>query len=218
MAKASQVARDLIKNSELVDSKGETDTLRLWESYKDQALLWRAIALLQIPTTFIMLCFAFYIWGTREVILNVPRSPLPGLYAAKEIPDSEFIDVATNFVNLIATYQPVVARRQFSKARELLKEPMLSTFEQDMMGTELKAIENTNRTQLFFVDPVKTTIERQDNTVLVTMVGDRLKIVAGKQLPVVLTRFTISMTTIPRNDNNPFGIVVDNVRSQNVTE
>jgi len=218
MAKASQVAKDIIKSSELIDSRGETDTLRLWENYRDQALLWRSIAILQIPTTLIMTLFSFYIWGTREVILNVPRTPLPGLYASQEIPDSEFIDSATSFINLIATYQPAVARRQFIKARDNLKEPMLANFDQDMIGTELKAIENTNRTQLFFVNPTKTSLERQDNHVLVTMIGDRLKIVAGKQLPVVVTKFTVSMTTIPRNDINPYGIVIDNVSLQNVVD
>lgn len=218
MANAVKAAKGVIKDSELIDSRGETDTIRLWESYRDQALLWRALAILQIPATFVMAVFSLYIWSTREVILNVPRNPLPGLYAAQEIPDSAFIDVTTNFLNLIATYQPAVARRQFMKARESLKEPMLETFDREMVGTELKAIENTNRTQLFFVDPTKTKVERDDTHVQVTMIGDRLKIVAGKQLPVVITKFTVSMTLIPRNDLNPYGIVIDNVTSQNVVD
>lgn len=216
MPSAAKVAKEIINDSRVIDSRGENDTLRLWENYRDQALLWRALALLQIPATLILVIFAFYLWGSQEITLNVPRNPLPGLYAAQEIPDTEFIDVATNFINLIATYQPAVARRQFQKAREILKEPMLEIFDREMIGTELKAIENTNRTQLFFVDPTKTSIERRDNHVFVTTIGDRLKIVAGKQLPVVLTKFQVSMTTIPRNDLNPYGIVVDNVTFENV--
>src|SRR5690606_19183921 len=113
--------------------RNETDTIRLWENYRDQALLWRAIALLQIPSTLILTIFAFYLWGSTEITLNVPAKPLPGLYSAFEIPDAEFFNVATSYVNLVATYQPAVARRQFVKAREMLKEPMLEIFDREMM-------------------------------------------------------------------------------------
>lgn len=207
-----------MRDSDVVDARNETDTLRLWENYRDQALLWRALALLQIPTTLILAIFACYLWASHSITLNVPSKPLPGLYSAQEIPDSEFISVATNYINLIASYQPAVARRQFMKAREMLKEPMLETFDNEMVGTELKAIENTTRTQLYFVDPTKTTVVRQDNYVTITMTGERMKLVAGKQLPVVLTKFTVVLTTIPRNDLNPYGIVIENSSVENVVE
>ncbi len=212
----AKLAEKIISDSNVIDARHETDTIRLWENYRDQALLWRAIALLQIPATLVLAVFAFYLWGTHEITLNVPQKPLPGLYSAFEIPDAEFYNVATNYINLTATYQPAVARRQFSKAREMLKEPMLELFDKEMMGTELKAIENTSRTQLFFADPSLQTITRQDNYVTVTMTGERLKLVAGKQLPVVMTKFTILMTLIPRNDLNPYGVVIENASVENV--
>jgi hypothetical protein len=216
MGSKAKIAEQIIRDSNVIDSRGETDTIRLWENYRDQALLWRAIALLQIPTSFVLAIFAFYLWGNSSITLNVPKNPLPGLYAAQEIPDTEFISVATNYINLIASYQPAVAQRQFEKARELLKEPMLANFDKEMINIELKAITNTSRTQLFFVDPVKTTVTRQDNYVTVTMTGERLKLVAGKQLPVMLTKYTVVMTTIPRNDLNPYGIVIENGMIENV--
>lgn len=216
MSSKKQLAEKIINDSNVIDARNETDTIRLWENYRDQALLWRAIALLQMPATLVLAIFAFYLYGTHEITLNVPAKPLPGLYSAYEIPDAEFFDVATNYTNLIATYQPAVARRQFSKAREMLKEPMLDLFDREMMGTELKAIENTSRTQLFFADPSLQTITRQDNHVTVTMTGERLKLVAGKQLPMVVTKYTILMTLIPRNDLNPYGIVIENASVENV--
>lgn len=218
MGSKAKLAEKLINDSSVIDSRNETDTIRLWENYRDQALLWRALALLQIPSTLILAIFACYLWGTRSITLNVPAKPQPGLYLAEEIHDSEFISVATEYINLIASYQPAVARRQFLKARELLKEPMLETFDKEMVGTELKAIENTTRTQLFFVDPTKTQIVRQDNYVTVSMTGERLKLVAGKQLPVMMTKYTVVMTTIPRNTLNPYGIVIENGMVENVTE
>src|SRR6185436_12529117 len=96
------------------------DTLRLWEGHREQATLWRAIALLQIPATVCALVFSMMIWGTRQITLNVPSKPLPGIYVAQDIPDSEFINVAQGYINLIGTYQPAIVRRQFEEARKMI--------------------------------------------------------------------------------------------------
>jgi hypothetical protein len=214
MAKVSQLARD----TNVFDARGETDTIRLWENYRDQALLWRAIALIQIPTSLLLAIFALVMWSTRSVTLNVPAKPLPGMYLAREIPDTEFVEVATDFINLIASYQPSNARRQFNHARQMLVEPMLTRFQTEMMGIELKAIEQTTRTQLFYPDPTRTTFERiDDKSVKVSFVGDRLKLVAGQEVPAELTRFTVVLTTIPRQQLNPYGIVITNVQFENLS-
>ena len=210
-------AQKLIKEANIIDAKHQSDTIRLWENFRDQAILWRSMALIQIPTTLVMAVFCMYMWGTRRITLNVPAKPLPGIYTAQEIPDSEFIDVSTAFVNLIGTYQPAIARRQFNRAREMLQEPMLERFNRDWMITELKTIENTSRTQIFFADPTKTHIFRRGKTVEVSINGDRLKMIAGRELPPIITIYSITMTTIPRNDLNPYGIVISNVASENVT-
>lgn len=217
MASASaSAAKKVLKEASVIDARGQTDTIRLWENYRDQALLWRAIALLQIPATTVALIFSLFIWYNRTTVLHVPAKPLPGIYAAQEIPDTEFINVATEYVNLVGTYQPAVAKRQYQKARELLKEPMLTNFDRDMMDIELKAIETTNRTQIFFVDPTKTEIIREGADVHIRLTGERLKMVAGKELPLINTKYTISLTTIPRNTTNPYGIVVTNATSENI--
>lgn len=208
---------ELIGNAGIVDARKENDTLKLWENYREQATLWRAIALLQIPATIVVSLLALYLANTRQVTLNVPSKPLPGIYSVQQIPDSEFIDFTTDFLNLIATYQPMVARRQFKAAAQMLKEPMLSRFKEEMLEDELKAIETTNRVQIFFSDPLKTRIERPGNKkVIVTMVGERLKLISGKQVPEVKTQFTIEMTTLPHNKFNKYGIVITNVHAQNL--
>ena len=213
MAKAAK----LLKHASVIDTKQESDTLRLWEGYREQALLWRALWIAQVPITILALAICIYLASTRKITLNVPPKPLPGLYAVQEIPDSEFIDVATEFVNLIATYQPNVARRQFTAAMEMVKEPMLTKFREEMVGIELKAIENTNRTQLYFVDPLRTTMRRgKKREVTVTFTGERLKIISGKELPLVKTRYRVTMTTIPRNKFNPYGIVITNTNAENL--
>ena len=209
---AKKAAKKIIEDTRFRESKRESDTVRVWENYREQALLWRALALFQIPATAIALVFALVIWVTRTTILNVPAKPLPGYYAAEEIPDAEFISVATEFINLIASYQPVTARKQFKEGAKFLFEPMSARFEQEMLGRELTAIENTRRTQVFFSDPTKTELMRNpDGTVTVTLVGERQKLVAGEVLPNVMTQFRVTMTTIPRNALNQYGIVITNV-------
>ncbi len=216
MARREQVKK-VMRETEVFDARGDTDTIRLWENYRDQALMWRALALLQVPTTLLLTLFSVVLWTTRSITLNVPARPLPGVYLAKEIPDVEFIEYATDFINLIATYQPATARKQFMEAREMLKDPMLERFDLEMINVELKAVENTNRTQIFFADPTKTAIERiGDKEVLVTFFGDRLKIVAGKELPMKKTKFTVTMTTVPRNRLNPYGVVITNATYEDI--
>lgn len=213
-AAAAQAAKRILNESRFREAKRDNDTVRLWENYREQALLWRAIALLQIPATAIALVFALYIWINREIILNVPAKPLPGYYASSEIPDSEFLSNATDFVNLVATYQPNVAEKQFNKASEMLVEPMLTLFMTDMMGKELKAIKESMRSQVYYVDPTQTQIYRDESEfVTVTMVGERLKIVSGSQLPAKITQFRVTMTTVPRNKINQYGIMITNVET-----
>jgi hypothetical protein len=207
----TQQVRERVADTSIAAAREGGDTIRLWENYKDQALLWRSIALLQIPATFVAVLFAFITYTTREVILSVPSKPVPGTYAAQDIPDSEFINVANAYVNLIATYQPATVRRQFETARAMLKEPLLSKFNEEMIASELPAIESSSRTQVFFTDPLKTTVTRSGNEVEVSIVGDRWKVIAGSELPTVSSRFRVRMTTIPRNQINPYGIVIGSV-------
>ncbi len=208
--------KELLDNAQVIDSKGETDTIRLWENYKEQASMWRALSLLQIPVTVIALVFALIIWNTRTITLNVPARPLPGIYPVQEVPDTEFQNASTEFVNLIASYQYRTARRQFKKAREMLTEPVLSAFNQEMMVNEINAIEATGRTQMFFVDPMQTQIRRDGKQVFVTFVGEKRKIIAGQEVDPRQAKYEITLTTLPRNSLNPFGIVINNVRVEDM--
>lgn len=214
---ARQSTAQLVQNASVREIKKESDTIRLWEGYRDQAILWRAIALLQIPATALSVVLAMYLWNTRQTIVNVPPKPQPGQYLAEAIPDSEFIEVATEFVNLIASYQSAVAPRQFKRAEEMLVEPYLTKYREDILNHELKTIQATSRTQLYFIDPTSTQIERVDDDVVVTFLGEREKYVSGKPIEPVKSSYRITMTTVPRHYLNPYGIVVKNAFLQNET-
>jgi hypothetical protein len=208
---ATEVIKEKVGDTQLSAGRTKNDTIRLWENYKDQALMWRSLALLQIPATAIALIFSIVMWATREITLQVPSKPMPGMYAAQDIPDSEFVNIANDYISLIATYQPATARKQFEAARAMLKEPLLTKFNTEMIGSELSAIETTSRTQVFFVDPLKTKVTRDGNNVTVTVVGERWKVIAGAELPTVTSRFRVTLTTNPRNPLNQYGIVITSV-------
>jgi hypothetical protein len=157
-------------------------------------------------------------WSTREITLTVPSKPMPGIYAAQDIPDNEFVNVALDYVNLIATYQPRTARRQFEAASAMLKEPLLTKFREEMINSELGAIESSSRTQVFFTDPLKTSVSRRGNEVTVSLIGERWKVIAGAELPTVTSRFRVTMTTIPKNAINPYGIVISSVTFKSNTK
>ncbi|MCB0336185.1 MAG: hypothetical protein KDD62_07760 [Bdellovibrionales bacterium] len=220
---ATSAAKQIVSESKFREAKSENDTVKLWENYREQALLWRAIAIFQMPATFIALSFALVMYNNRSIELDVPAKPLPGYYMASEISDEEFLGRAIEFVNLIASYQPETAKNQFKEASKFLLEPMLTRFHKEMIMQELEAIKNIRRTQIYFMDPTKTEIIRDhdNDQVIVTLVGTRKKIVAGEEVPTVSTLYRVTMTTIPRNKLNQYGIMITNVEvtsSKNVND
>ncbi len=207
-----------ISNATNVESRADGDTLRLWESYRDQALLWRSLSLLQIPITILALVLTVLVFNNRSVTLNVPARPLPGVYELKELPDPVFVEAATQFINLIATYQPSTAQPQFAYARRMTFEPYLSRFDKEMMELEVRTIQSTNRTQIFFMDPSATTVQRGPDGIQVTLIGERSKVVSGQFLPSRRSKYVLSLNTIPQSDLNPYGIVVTNVIAEDISE
>jgi len=206
-----------IDQTKVPDLNPKSDSVKAWEDYKDLAQLWQSVSMVQFVITIITLILAILLYLGRNPIINVPEKPLPGIYAAYQINDVEFIDLANDFVNLVYTYQPINAKRQFTKAAEYLLEPFLTKYNEDILEIELQTIFDTSRSQIFFNDPSKTVIERvDDNFVKVTLVGERLKIIGGKQLPNVDTEYVITFSTIPRNVLNQYGIVIIDVESRNL--
>jgi hypothetical protein len=214
MSKNSANLKHDLRQLERVGGRAGTDTIRLWEGYREQAYLWRALALLQMPSTALSIAAALVMYFFADTIIEVPERPQPGYYSVRQLPDSQFINAATSVVNLIGTYQPAVARRQFKTARKYLWEPALTVFEETMMGSELRTIEETKRSQMFFINPRLIKVERfpELDKVIVRIPGVRLKLIGNKPLPADQMVYYVKMTTIPRNVHNEYGIVVIDIR------
>ena len=202
-----------LKQLERVAGKAGSDTIRLWEGYKEQAFFWRALALIQVPATTLSIAIALVMYFLADTIIEVPEHPQPGFYSVKQLPDSQFINVAREVVNLISTYQPAVARRQFKTARKYLWEPALSQFETVMLQTELNSIESMKRSQMFFINPKLIQVVRspEEDTVAVRIPGLRQKLIGDKPLAPDDLVYYVKMTTIPRNVHNEYGIVVTDI-------
>ncbi len=211
--KAVNIKHDL-KQLERVAGRAGSDTIRLWEGYREQAYLWRALALIQMPSTALSIAAALIMYLIADTIIEVPERPQPGYYSVRQLPDSQFVNAATQVVNLISTYQPAVARRQFKTARKFLWEPALTEFEGTMMNSELQTIEETKRSQMFFINPRLIKVERfpELDKVVVRVPGVRLKLIGNKPLPADEVVYYVKMTTIPRNVHNEYGIVVTDMR------
>lgn len=214
MARGVTNIKDDVRQLERVAGRAGSDTIRLWEGYREQAYLWRALSLLQMPATALSILAALIMYFFADTIIEVPERPQPGYYSVKHLPDSEFINVANQVVNLVATYQPHIARRQFMTARKYLWEPALSEFEKTMMTKELTAIDETHRSQMFFVNPRLIKVERYPELekVVVRIPGVRQKLIGNKPLPADEMVYYVKMTTIPRNLHNEYGIVVVDIR------
>ncbi|MCB0322077.1 MAG: hypothetical protein KDD69_00855 [Bdellovibrionales bacterium] len=220
MAKEKLNLKHDLRQLERVGGRAGTDTIRLWEGYREQAYLWRALALLQMPSTALSVAAALIMYFFADTIIEVPERPQPGFYSVKQLPDSQFINAATTVVNLIATYQPAVARRQFKTARKYLWEPALTEFEETMMGSELRTIEETKRSQMFFINPRMIKVDRfpELDMVVVRIPGVRQKLIGNEPLPADEMAYYVKMMTIPRNVHNEYGIVVVDMRLRRADE
>ncbi len=219
MRQGTGSVKESIKSIEQIAGRAGSDTIRLWESYRDQAYLWRALALLQMPATALAVVMTLIMYFTKDTIIEVPDMPQPGYYSITKLPDSQFIGFAEEIVNLIASYQPINAHQQFQTARSYLWEPALGKFENEMLGKELRAIEETKRSQLFFADKRLVNVERypEEDYVVVRIPGTRQKLIGDKHLPPEYMAYYVKMTTIPRNVHNEYGIVIIDISLRKVT-
>jgi len=208
-----------LQEIERVEGRTSADTLRLWESYREQALLWRALALLQMPSTALSLLAVLVMYLTHTTIIEVPDKPQPGRYAVTDLPDAQFINAATEVVNLISSYQPYKVERQFNLAQKYLWEPALSEFQKTMLTTELRRIIETQRTQVFFVDQGQIRVERfpEEEKVVVKLPGQLVKLIGRNMVPDQKPgQWILKMATIPRNQDNEFGVVVVDMKYREI--
>ena len=203
------------------DSIGDKEQLvPIMAGYREQSYMWRAIALLQIPITAIAILVAIIMYATADTIVDVEPRPAPGYYLVDQIPDNEFVKVAMDFVNLISSYNPTVAERQFNTALGYLKEPEYSNFRNrflDVRGgnqTELEQIRQIQRARMFFVNRDLIIVRRipqqdpHDDEVEVRLPGTRITFVNGvKQNPMMVANY-VTMQTMSKNTLNPNGIVI----------
>ena len=207
-------------NLEQIEGRSGADTIRLWERFREQAIIWKFVALVQVPATFLALIGFLIVFVTADISIEPPENPQPGMYSVKYLPDSEFRKAATEVINLIATYQPATALVQFNRAREYLWEPALSEFEEVMMKREYMTIQNTHRSQVFLINDDLIRVQRfpARDIVVVRLPGTQQALIGnGKPLESKEVVYYIKMTTIPRSAYNESGLVVIDIRMKNQT-
>lgn len=218
MEAEKMTVKESLKYLERVAGRAGSDTVKLWDSYREQAYLWRALMLLQLPATVLAIALAFVFYISKDTIIEVPQNPQPGYYSVDKLPDKLFVSFAEEIVNLIASYQPTTARKQFTLARSYLWEPALSSFEEEMMAKELRAIEETRRSQMFFSARDLIKVERfpDKEYVIVRIPGVRQKLIGTTELQSEEWAYYVKMTTIPRNVYNEYGIIAFDIRLDKV--
>lgn len=212
--------KDDTNSFEQIEGRSGADTIRLWERFREQAIVWKFIALAQMPATFLALIGFVIVFMTADITIEPPENPQPGMYSVKYLPDSEFLKTATEVINLIATYQPGNAFDQFNKARDYLWEPALSEFEEVMMKREYMTIQNTHRSQVFMVNNDLVRVQRfpARDIVVVRLPGTQQALIGNsKPLETKEMVYYVKMTTIPRSAYNESGLVVIDIRMKNQT-
>jgi hypothetical protein len=149
-----------------------------------------------------------------DTIIEEPEHPQPGFGPRTGLPDSQYINVATEVINLISTYQPAIARKQFETATKNIWGSDGDEFVKSLLGTELSAIEETKRSQVFSINSQLVEVERipELDTIVVKVPGERQQLIGDKPLPPEKMVYYVKMTNIPRNVLNEYGIVITDIQ------
>jgi hypothetical protein len=193
-----------------------SDRLRVLNTARDHAHFWRALALVQFPSLIIAIFGAVTMFFFAKTSIEITEKPQPAQFSVSQLPDSEFLYIAKEVVNRISSFQPITARIQFKNVRRYLWEPALSTFEEFIINKELKVIEDTGRSQMFFPVEELIRVEREADSekVVVRIPGLKQKLIGMTPVPVEELAYFITMTTIPNNVINRRGVVVTKIESR----
>lgn len=189
--------------------------LKLWDTYRLQALTWRSLALLLIPGTLLASALTLSTFYLLETRIEVPATPEPGFYYIENIPDKTFVQTALRLTNLITTYQPDTALPQFLDARNMLWQPALQRFQRDIIGKDFAVIQKTKRSQIFYVNTKNIVLTRHDDFVEVMIPGKRKKLLNDEMPDYQEIAWFIKMSTVAPNSFNQFGIVVYSLELKN---
>ena len=204
--------KDDLQFVERLDGHVGADPMKLWEAYREQSLMWRALALLLLPGTLLATTMAFSTFFWSDTRIEVPPAPEPGFYKVDNIPDGVFLQKARRVTTLISSYQPSTAENQFVEARKMMWEPILSRFQKEYVKDELKKIKRTSRSQMFYVNTKGLQITRFDDHVIVRIAGKRKKFLDKELSKMDDIAWFVTMSTVPPNKLNRFGIVVTNFK------
>ena len=104
---------------------------------------------------------------------------------AAQTSNTKYIRAATVIADHLGTYKPENAQSRFSAIRKYLREPLLSTFDEQMMQTELEAIHDSGRSQTFIFRQDSIHVEHfpEQNALVVGVTGRQHRSVYGRALP-----------------------------------
>lgn len=214
--------RPVVKGSfatiERIEGRLGSDTIKLWESYREQAYLWRAISLAFLgPITCLSLLLSMFMFFLADTKIEIPSQPMPGIYEVSTIPDAYFVNAAEVFVNLIATYQWVNAEEQFLMARKYLLDPQLTIFTRRYIednDSTLAHIQRSKRSTIFYVNRRLVRVNRSPDgqEVTVRLPGQLFTYLAGAQQPAAEEiAYYITMVAMPRSPVNEYGVMINSI-------
>ncbi|MCS6961307.1 MAG: type IV conjugative transfer system protein TraE, partial [Deltaproteobacteria bacterium] len=113
-----------------------------------------------------------------------------------------------NFANLVFSYTPTSIERQYATAKFYLAPSTQAAFADIFFKQEIPVVKTTGTSQMFIIDPLKAKVEREKSVVKVTLGGERIRILAGRETRHTMATTEIVLRTFPHNNLNPQGILV----------
>lgn len=193
----------------------EKDLNKVTAAYKMQSYFWRWVSLFQIPFLFFLLLFFLNLYISRDTIINVPDRPFEGYKEVSQLSDSEFINFAQDFFNLVGTFQPTIAEKQFETASTFLVGQKREEFKRDFLQTKLVEVRETSRTEELILEKENIALTRGpsgSNYVDIVASGYRRILIKQEELRPENAQIFIRIETSKDIENNQYGLYISDYK------
>lgn len=170
---------------------------------------WRLFFIAQVGATVFALYFCFTNFFGQQLRLHVEDKLLDGRYPVVQVPDYEIKEFAYDFVALNANYNPFNAENNFKEGRKYLIGPALEKYDREVLNQELRAIRDSDRSQVMEINPARTKIVRDEpGSVTIMIEGQRSKIVKRSTLPPAALRYRLKVEVTEGEAKNRLGLMI----------
>lgn len=155
-----------------------------------------------------------------QEVTTPPTIPQPNPTAETAVTDQDYVDVATDAVELLATFDSASAEPKFRRLQTMMTGPAKASLMDSLLTGELPVIQSTRRVQKFILNKEKTAIEHFPdlNDTVVRLSGTRSQWIELKPQPPEELTYHVNLEAEPAESGKKPRIFVKDIKVRAASE